>query len=113
MDTTAVQHTAPPQERPSRGASSESPREDDTSQSEELQAVMNIFLAQIVQVVLKLLQRPEHTPTSKKDLDTFLRNELVAAIMGGSRQQPPSPQRDDNQQCHHPAEVRQQDGGSQ
>ena len=114
MDTAATQPAAPQQERPSHGPASESPREDNTSRSEDLHAVVNVLLAQIVQVVKKLLQRPENTPTGEEDLNALLRGELVAAIMGGERQQPPPPtQRESRQQNQPPAEEQRQNGGTQ
>ena len=79
--------------------------------SEETRTVVSCIMVRMMQVVRKLLSRPQHAPASQEDLDALLLEETVATIAGsGPKPQPPS--RDPRLSSLPPADQPRHDGGS-
>ena len=76
--------------------------------SEETRVVVNCILARMMQLLEKLLDRPDRASTRLQDLDALLRRETASAIMD-SGLQPPNP-RDPRLRALYPAAAHHQDG---
>ena len=79
--------------------------------SEETRAVVNCIIVRMMQVVARLLSRPDHAPARQEDLDALLLQETVTAITEGGCHPPPNP-RDPRLRSLHSADHHHHDGGT-